>query len=122
MALPEPQTASGERKETMISEREKVPIVERKEGEIKPEVKDYLTKVETAAEIDLPQPITDDQGQVVADDVSPKKVKIELPLTEAGMASGLHYKITTSFRWLAEWCQRLVKITHGKFVYRKAKT
>jgi len=31
MALPEP-------KETLVSEREKIPIVERKEGEIKPEV------------------------------------------------------------------------------------
>ncbi len=121
MALPEPQTASGEEKERLISEREKIPIVERK-AEIKPEVRDYLTKVETAAEIDLPQPITDDQGQVVADDVSPRKVTIELPLTEAGMVNGLHHKITASFRWLAEWCQRLVKITHGKFVYRGAKT
>ena len=113
MALPEP-------KETLVSEREKIPIVERKEGEIKPEVKDYITKVETAAEIDLPQPITDDQGQVVADDITPKKVVIKLPLTETEMKRGLHYKIVDSLRWLAEWCQRLVKIAHGKFIYRGA--
>lgn len=115
MALPEPET-----KETPISEREKIPIVERKEGEIAPEVKDYITKVETAAEIKLPTPVTDDQGQVVADDVVPKKVKIELPLSEARIRRGLGYKVADSFRWLAEWCRRLVRITQGRFVYRKA--
>ncbi len=114
MALPEP-------KKTLVSEREKIPIVERKEGEIKPEVKDYITKVETATEIDLPQPITDDQGQVVADDITPRKVVIKLPLTEAEIKRGLHYKIVDSLRWLAEWCRRLVKITQGKFIYQGAK-
>lgn len=113
MALPEP-------KETLVSEREKIPIVERKEGEIKPEVKDYITKVETATEISLPQPVTDDTGQVIVDDVTPKKVKITLPLTEEEMHRGLHYKIVDSIRWLAEWCLRLVKIAHGKFIYRGA--
>lgn len=120
MALPEPQTSSGKEKETLISEQEIVPIVERREGEVKPEVKDYLTKVETAAEIDLPQPVTDDQGQIVVDDVQPKKVVIKLPLTEVEMKTKLHHKIVDSVRWLAEWCLRLVKITHGRFVYRGA--
>jgi hypothetical protein len=73
MALPEPQTASKERKESLVSKREKIPLVERKEGEIAPEVKDYITKVETAAEIKLPQPITDDNGQIVVDDIAPKR-------------------------------------------------
>ena len=114
MALPEP-------KETLISEREKIPIVERKEGEVAPEIKDYVTKVETAAEISLPQPVTDDTGQVIVDDVAPTKVKITLPLTEEEMHRGLHYKIADSIRWLAEWCQRLIKIAHGKFIYRGAK-
>jgi len=45
---------------------------------------------------------------------------ITLPLTEAEMKRGLHYKIVDSLRWLAEWCQRLVKIAHGKFIYRGA--
>ena len=52
----------------------------------------------------------------------PKKVVIELPLTEAGMVGGLHHKITDSVRWLAEWCRRLAKTAHGKFVYRSVKT
>lgn len=114
MALPEP-------KETLVSEREKVPIVERKEGEIKPEIKDYVTKVETAAEISLPQPVTDDQGQIIVDNTQPKKVKITLPLTEEEMRRGLYHKIVDSIRWLAEWCQRLIKIAHGKFIYQGAK-
>ena len=114
MALPEP-------KESLISEREKIPIIERKEGEVAPEVKDYVTKIETAAEISLPQPVIDDTGQIIVDDAQPKKVKITLPLTEEEIRRGLHYKIVDSFRWLAEWCLRLVKIVHGKFVYRGAK-
>ncbi|HUV42496.1 MAG TPA: hypothetical protein VMY36_01175 [Patescibacteria group bacterium] len=120
MTLPEPQSLSGERKEILISEREKVPVVERKEGEIKPEVKDYLTKVETAAEIKLPQPVTDDQGQVIVADTAPQKVEIRLPLTSLEMKQSLQYKITDSLRWLAAWCFRLVKVAHGKFVYRGA--
>ncbi len=115
MALPEP-----EREEAPVSEREKVPLVERKEGEVAPEAKDYITKVETAAEIKLPTPVTDDQGQVVADDVVPGKVKIELPLSETRIKRGLGHKVVDSFRWLAEWCRRLVKISQGKFIYRKA--
>jgi len=120
MTLPEPQSPSGERKEVLISEREKIPVVERKEGEIKPEVKDYLTKVETAAEIKLPQPVTDDQGQIVVADVAPQKVEIRLPLTSVEIKQGLQYKVTDSLRWLAVWCFRLVKIARGKFVYRGA--
>jgi hypothetical protein len=122
MALPEPQTASKERKESLVSKREKIPLVERKEGEIAPEVKDYITKVETAAEIKLPQPITDDNGQIVVDDIAPKKVVIKLPLTEEKMKQGLHHKVTDSFLWLTIWCSRLLKIAHKKFVYRGAKT
>jgi hypothetical protein len=118
MALPEPLTTSSKEKESLISEREKVPLVERKEGEIAPEIKDYVTKIETAGEIKLPTPITDDQGQIVADDVTPQKVVIKLPLSKTGIKSGLSHKLIDSFRWLATWCQRLLKITHGKFLYR----
>lgn len=120
MALPEPQSASKERKETSVSEKEKIPIVERKEGEVPPEVRDYLTKVETAAEISLPQPVTDDRGQVIVDDAAPKKVVIKLPLTEEKMRRGVRHKVADSFRWLAEWCLRAVKIAHRKFVYQGA--
>jgi hypothetical protein len=120
MALPEPLSTSDERKEKLISERENVPLVERKEGEVAPEIRDYVTKVETAGEIKLPTPITDDQGQIVADDVTPQKIVIKLPLSEAGIRSGLSHKMIDSFRWLATWCQRLLKITQGKFLYRGA--
>ncbi len=119
MILPEPQSASKERKET-FSEKEKIPIVERKEGEIPPEVRDYLTKVETATEISLPQPITDEQGEVIVDDAAPKKVVIKLPLTKEKMRRGAHHKVADSLRWLTEWCLRLVKIAHRKFVYQGA--
>lgn len=121
MALPEPQTTSGERKETLISEREKFPVVERP---VTPEIPPEIEHVEavSGAEISLPQPVTDDQGQVILDNVAPRKVVIKLPLTEEEMRRGLHYKIVDSFRWLAEWCLRLVKIVQGKFIYQGTKT
>ena len=106
MALPSP-------------EREKVPIVERKlPKEIEPEVKDWLTKLETGEEIQLPQPVTDDQGQVIVDTPAPQKVTVTLPLTEEEIRRGLGLKVVDSLLWLAEWTKRLLKIVGGKFIYK----
>ncbi|HUS59785.1 MAG TPA: hypothetical protein VMX76_00145 [Nevskiaceae bacterium] len=116
--LDKPTSPSG-RKEVLISEREKVPIVERKlPKEIEPEVKDWLTKLETGEEIQLPQPVTDDQGQVIVDTPAPQKVTVTLPLTEEEIRRGLGLKVVDSLLWLAEWTKRLLKIVGGKFIYK----
>jgi hypothetical protein len=130
MALPDLKTPSkppeppvgfsptGGGKEALTVEEEKVPIVERKEGEIPPEIKDYVTKVETAAEVTLPQPVTDDSGQIIVDTTAPQSVTVTLPLTEEETKRGLQHKMVDSLRWLAEWCRRLLKLTGSRFVYR----
>lgn len=41
---------------------------------------------------------------------------IVLPLNDEQIAQGLHQSITSSFRWLAEWCERRLKEIH--FVVR----
>jgi len=103
-------------KETVLSEQEKVPIVERPTTpEISPEVEYIRTTM--GAEITLPQPITDDTGQIIVGAAAPQKVEIKLPLSEEQILQGLGYKIIDSFRWLAEWCKRLIKIMGGKFSY-----
>lgn len=35
-----------------------------------------------------------------------------LPLTDEQIAQGLHQSVTSSWRWLAEWCERQLKQAH----------
>jgi len=104
-------------KETIVSKWEKFPVVERP---ITPEVPPEVEHVEAiaGAEISLPQPVTDDSGGVVMDNVTPQQVTITLPLTEEEMSRALHLKIIYSLRWLGEWMKRLLKIIGGKFIYK----
>ena len=119
MALPDKPTSTASQKEVLISEREKIPIVEPKPvKEVEPEVKDWLTKLETGEEIELPEPVTDDSGQALVSPVVPQQVDISLPLTEEEINRGLGLKIVDSFRWLAEWAKRLLKLAAGRFRYR----
>lgn len=118
--MPSGFAPSGERKETVVTQPEKVPIVETgAPKEVAPELKDWLTKVETGEEIQLPSPITDDQGQVIVSPPTPQQVAVDLPLTEEEMTKALHLKIIYSLRWLAEWMKRLLKIIGGKFIYKQ---
>ena len=104
-------------KETDISERDKLPV-----GEIltKPDITPETQHMEVVIgeEITLPQPITDDTSQVIMDNATPQQVTIKLPLTGQQMDQALHLKIVYSFRWLAEWMKRLLKIFGSKFIYR----
>jgi len=108
MALPE--TAQ-------ISEKDKFPVVEIKPTpDLTPETQHM--EVVVGEEITLPQPVTDDTSQVVMDNVAPQQVVVKLPLTGQQMDQALHLKIIYSFRWLAEWVKRLLKIFGGKFIYK----
>ncbi len=105
-------------KETVISAREKIPVVERPTKiEFKPEIK-RVEPITEGEEMSLSQPVMDDTGAVILDNVSPQQVVIKLPLTEEEMNQALHLKIIYSFRWLAEWTKRVLKILGGKFIYR----
>jgi hypothetical protein len=112
-------SVSGERKEVLVGAKEKVPIVERvPPKEFEPEVKDWLTRLETGEEIQLPQPVTDDSGQPLVSPTTPQQVTVTLPLTEEEMKFALHQKVIESVRWLAEWTKRLLKIAGGRFIYK----
>jgi len=106
-------------KETIVSERDKFPV-----GEIltTPDVTPETQHMEAiiGEEITLPQPITDDTSQVVMDNAAPQQVVVKLPLTGQQMDQALHLKIIYSFRWLAEWMKRALKIISGKFTYKMA--
>jgi len=88
------------------------------EPEVSKEVEGYVEKVEKAAE--LKTPITDDYtGQVLMKPAQPQDTTVTLPLTEEQVRDGLHHKVLDSFRWLAEWCVRQIKMLHGKVRYKK---
>lgn len=110
---------SGERKEGFFSES-KLPSSEKiSSKEAGQEVGEWVTKVETGEEIQLPKPVTDDHGQVLVEPAAPSQITVTLPLTDDQIKTGLHRKIVDSIRWLAEWCLRLLKVSNSKIAYRK---
>lgn len=83
-----------------------------------PEIpKDLITELETADEVQLPAPVTDDGGAPLVSPAVPTQIAITLPLTSQEMTAGLKAKVTTSWRWLAEWAKRVLKKTTGRFIY-----
>lgn len=105
---------------TDLSER--VPIVETREPETVPEeVEGWLEKLEQGEDIKLSQPVTDDSGQTVVSPAAPSiaEEKIVLPMSQEGIQKGIHVKIYSSARWLAEWCLRLIKKFPGEVLFRQ---
>jgi hypothetical protein len=103
------------------SQTEHVPLVELKDDqEIEPEVEGWLEKLEKGEDIHLPQPLTDDQGQVVMADAGAQvaQERIILPMSEAELDAGLKAKVTQSARWLAVWCQRIIKKMGDQTAFR----
>ena len=105
-------------KET-IAPGDKFPVVET--GITTPEVSAEAQHIEvvTGEEIVLPQKVIDENTQEeLVTNTAPQQVTIKLPLTGQQMDQALHLKIVYSFRWLAEWMKRLLKIFGSKFIYR----
>jgi hypothetical protein len=112
MALPSKET---------IAPGDEFPVVET--GITTPEVPAETQHVEvvTGEEIVLPQKVIDENTQEeLVTNVAPQQVVVKLPLTGQQMDQALHLKIIYSFRWLAEWAKRVLKIVGGKFTYRMA--
>lgn len=102
------------------------------EGQV-PEPQGYIEEVESKGELvtdqgsglrpapsttPVPPPVIDDGGQVVLQAAnSGKKTKIVLPLTEVELKQGLHHKVFDGFRWLAEWCNWMIKKYPGRVFY-----
>jgi hypothetical protein len=119
MTAPEPQASSPKEKKEVFPRmsREAHPVVERA---VIPEIPAEIEGVESiaAGEVSLPQPVTDDQGQVVLDNAAPQQVTVTLPLTDEELEQALHLKVIHSIRWLAEWTKRLLRLSSQRFTYR----
>ncbi len=101
--------------------QERTPMTEyTRKVDLEPEVEGWLEKLEKE-DSQLQQPVMDDKGQVILDDVQKKQkdFKVVLPLSEDEVEKGLHHKLVDSVRWLAEWCIRMIKIFGNKVAYRK---
>lgn len=111
----QPEPVSGPDKERVEYGPKPVdtaPLVELKEEhEMEPEVEGWIEKLEKGEDIQIPQPVTDDDGNVMMADAGAQvqEDKIVLPMTEDELEQGLHMKVTSSARWLAEWCTKLIK-------------
>lgn len=124
MVVAQPQVPSPKEQKEILSRMEqgvdweKVPVVERR-AEVGAEVKDWMEKLEEGEDIQLPQPVTDDAGQVLVQAAANQQPKIVLPLVEEKYKIGLKSSISDSIRWLAEWCKRLLKMfPTGRVVFR----
>lgn len=116
-----PQAPSPKEQKEILSrlERgEKFPVVERK-PEIGPEVKDWLTELETGAEIQLPRPVTDQTGQVLVQPAAPQQPKVVLPLDEPTYVAGFKKTVYDSLRWLVEWIKRIILMFPERAVFKR---
>ena len=66
--------------------------------------------------VTLPQPVSQMGVTAVGQSTPPPAVSVTLPLTDDQIAAGLHQGITSSWRWLAEWCMRKLKQLHKTLV------
>ena len=118
---PPPPPISGPKEQRELgpaTEPEQAPLTEYEEPEPEPEVKNWMEKLEEGETVQLPQPVTDDFGQVLVQAAGQTKPKIVLPLDETGLSIGLHQKVIDSVRWLAEWCVRVMKMATGRVFYK----
>jgi hypothetical protein len=64
--------------------------------------------------IPIPQPISQlgvkPTGSNIPIQTNPS---VDMPLSDSELAQGLHISVINSFRWLAEWCQKQIKMLKG---------
>ena len=94
-----------------------------KDTELAPEVK--MAGVSMQADtIELPH-IVQKMGVSAVGPAAPPPAAvaaITLPLTDDQIAQGLHQSLLSSWRWLAEWCERQLKQAHVLLSSTKGKT
>ncbi len=84
-----------------------------KEAELPAEVKRSGVSLRPDS-IELPPPVVSAGVTPVGPAAAPQPqvTAVPLPLTDDQIAQGLSQGITTSWRWLAEWCERQLKAAH----------
>ena len=86
-----------------------------KEIELPKEVAAAGVKVQPTT-VQLPQAVTQMGLTPMGQAAPPPAVTVALPLTDDQIVQGLKQSITSSWRWLAEWCVRKLKQIHRKIV------
>lgn len=71
------------------------------------------------ASVQLPQAVVQMGVTPIEQATPPPAATVVLPLTDDQIARGLKQSITSSWRWLAEWCVRKLKQLHKK-IYARA--
>ncbi len=66
--------------------------------------------------VQIPQPVANMGVKAVGDAVVPVAPPSVLPLTDDQIALGLKQSVTSSWRWLAEFCVRKLKQLHRTLV------
>lgn len=94
-------------------------VIEKKEFKLPKEVGEYVQEIKKEDEIELPQPIKDEYGEILLESASPTKPKIELPLNQEEFKQGLKKSINDTLRWLAEVCKRIWKMFPGRTFFKK---
>lgn len=114
LTIPTPSTgAVGIGKESegvTISDSEQGLHAARAEMELPKEVS-AIGVTQQPTVVPIPQPISQlgvkPTGSNIPVQTSPSFV---MPLSDSELAQGLHISVINSFRWLAEWCQRQLKM------------
>ncbi|MDD3679382.1 MAG: hypothetical protein PHX72_00775 [Candidatus Shapirobacteria bacterium] len=86
--------------------------------EIAPGVEGYLEKIEKEDYFLSDQVVDDQTGQPLVTSIQPQKPKIILPLTLTEYNLGLKESIENSWRWLAEWSKRLIKMLESQVGFK----
>lgn len=113
-----PATAEREKDISLVKgllERfEKHPVVEIPTSpEVPSEIKSYVEKVETGAEVKPPS-VMSSNGTITT-----SQPTIVLPLTASQYAAAKKATVFDSVRWLAVWCLRLFKIYGSRASFRQ---
>ncbi len=90
-----------------------------KSAEVPPELESWMEEVQHHEEM-LPKEIVIADENPTAEPTTniSDEPFIVLPVTQAGMQSGLKKSVTESARWLVTWCKRIIQKFHGHVVYR----
>lgn len=94
-----------------------------KDTELSPEVKMAGVSMKSDS-IELPHLVQKMGVSAVGPAAPPTSqvVAITLPLSDDQIAQGLHQSLMSSWRWLAEWCERQFKQAHILLTSAKGKT
>lgn len=105
-----------EQQQNLTEAVEAAEMVEIREHEVSPEVAEYVEKVDKE-NLELERPVVHEGVPVVSPPQGMTEEAIVLPMSQASMSRGLQAKVTSSARWLAEWCGMIIKKFKGRVFY-----